>query len=114
MKLIAASCQPAAARSACAAAQELGNRSYLILEGKPEESRQLARDRDLAAAAAMIETYTKSAQGFRERTDALVARGAPAVRSALVEKLASIQFELVPFDREENEKGGAQIGRAHV
>ncbi|MDH3414240.1 MAG: hypothetical protein OEM98_17390, partial [Gammaproteobacteria bacterium] len=31
---------------ACAAAQELGNRSYLILEGTPEESRQLARDRD--------------------------------------------------------------------
>jgi GGDEF domain-containing protein len=31
---------------ACAAAQELGNRSYLILEGTPEESRRLARDRD--------------------------------------------------------------------
>ena len=31
---------------ACTAAQELGNRSYLILEGTPEESRQLARDRD--------------------------------------------------------------------
>jgi GGDEF domain-containing protein len=31
---------------ACAAAQELGNRSYMILEGTPEESRQLDRDRD--------------------------------------------------------------------
>ncbi len=31
---------------ACAAAQELGNRSYVILEGTPEESRRLARDRD--------------------------------------------------------------------
>ena len=31
---------------ACAAAQELGNRSYFILEGKPEESRRLAKDRD--------------------------------------------------------------------
>ncbi len=31
---------------ACAAAQELGNRSYFILEGKPEESRRLAEDRD--------------------------------------------------------------------
>ncbi len=31
---------------ACAAAQELGNRSYVILEGTPEESRRLAQDRD--------------------------------------------------------------------
>lgn len=31
---------------ACAAAQELGNRSYVMLEGTPEESRRLARDRD--------------------------------------------------------------------
>ncbi len=31
---------------ACAAAQELGNRSYFILDGAPEESRRLARDRD--------------------------------------------------------------------
>lgn len=31
---------------ACAAAQELGDRSYFILEGKPEESRRLAQDRD--------------------------------------------------------------------
>jgi GGDEF domain-containing protein len=31
---------------ACGAAQELGNRSYLILEGTPKESRELARDRD--------------------------------------------------------------------
>lgn len=31
---------------ACASAQELGNRSYLILEGTPAESRRLARDRD--------------------------------------------------------------------
>ncbi len=31
---------------ACAAAQELGNRSYFILEGSPDESRRLAQDRD--------------------------------------------------------------------
>ncbi|HSS65227.1 MAG TPA: GGDEF domain-containing protein [Gammaproteobacteria bacterium] len=31
---------------ACAAAQELGNRSYFILEGRAEESRRLAEDRD--------------------------------------------------------------------
>lgn len=31
---------------ACAAAQELGNRSYFVLDGAPEESRRLARDRD--------------------------------------------------------------------
>lgn len=31
---------------ACAAAQELGNRSYFLLDGTPEESRRLARDRD--------------------------------------------------------------------
>ena len=31
---------------ACAAAQELGNRSYFVLEGKPAETRRLAEDRD--------------------------------------------------------------------
>ena len=31
---------------ACAAAQELGDRSYFILEGTPDESRRLAQDRD--------------------------------------------------------------------
>lgn len=31
---------------ACAAAQELGDRSYVMLEGTPEESRRLAQDRD--------------------------------------------------------------------
>lgn len=31
---------------ACAAAQDLGNRSYVMLEGTKEESRRLARDRD--------------------------------------------------------------------
>lgn len=36
----------ARAMRACAAAGELGNRSYVILEGTPQESRDLARDRD--------------------------------------------------------------------
>lgn len=34
------------ARRACAAAQQLGNRSYFMLEGTPEELRRLGQERD--------------------------------------------------------------------
>lgn len=57
-----------------------------------------ARDEKLSEADALVDAYTKEAEGIRERADALAAKGAMAVRKALIEGLGRVQFEIAPHE----------------
>lgn len=67
-------------------------------EGKAE------RDRDVAQAEGLTAKYTKEAEGIRVRAEALEKKGSVVVREALIEKLASIRFTLVPYNRDPSPK----------
>ena len=64
------------------------------LAGKEEHERQLAR------AASLIGRYRQEAAAFLARSEAYAEHGTSAVRAALVEKLQSIVFEIVPVNPE--------------
>lgn len=57
-------------------------------------------DRDTAVAEGLRAKYTKEAEGILARAVALERRGRVVVREALIEKLASIRFTLVPYNRD--------------
>ena len=46
--------------------------------------------------------YTKEAEGILSRTEALAERGEVVVREALIKKLLSIDFTLIPYSRDPN------------
>lgn len=51
-------------------------------------------------AAALVERYTLEAISLRERLAALEVRGESVVRAALIDKLRSIEFSIVPYTRD--------------
>lgn len=55
----------------------------------------------LSQADSSEEKYTKEAEGFRARADALAAQGALAVRKRLIENLAKTEIILEPFESKE-------------
>jgi len=65
-----------------------------------EAEGQADLDRDTAVAEGLRAKYTKEAEGIQARTEALEHRGRVVVREALIEKLASITFTLVPYNRD--------------
>ena len=65
-----------------------------------EAEGQQQLDRSLADARGLVSKYTKEAEGIRARTAALEKRGRVVVREALIEKLSSIRFTLIPYSRD--------------
>jgi len=65
-----------------------------IAEGRGEQAELLAEARGLVAK------YTKEAEGIESRALALEQRGEVVVREALIEKLMSVNFTLVPYSRD--------------
>lgn len=61
-------------------------------------------DRDTAIAEGMRAKYTKEAEGIVARAAALEKKGRVVVREALIEKLASIHFTLIPYNRDPSPK----------
>lgn len=75
---------------------------------------QAAQAQRLAEAQGLEEKYRKEAEGIQARAAALEERGEVVVREAIIEKLASIRFTLVPYSRdpaptrlEHSDAGGA-------
>jgi hypothetical protein len=66
----------------------------LVSKGDAEKSRKEAQ------AKSLIERATSEAQGLAQRLAALEERGERVVRAALVDKLASIEFSIVPYTRD--------------
>jgi membrane protease subunit HflC len=76
---------------------EKGADAYAVERGfaaKAENAQLEQRARGLTAR------YTKEAQGILARVEALENRGQVVVREALIEKLKSINFTLVPYSRD--------------
>ena len=69
-----------------------------------EAQGQQELDRHTAEAAGMVAKYTKEAEGIRARTEALEKKGRVVVREALIKKLATIRFILVPYSRDPEPK----------
>jgi len=55
----------------------------------------------LSLADSSVEKYSKEAEGFRARADALAAQGQLAVRKTLIENLAKTEIVLEPFESKE-------------
>jgi hypothetical protein len=58
----------------------------------------------LAEAEGLRNKYTKEAEGIRDRAEALEKRGEVVVREAIIDKLASIRFTLIPYSRDPEPK----------
>jgi regulator of protease activity HflC (stomatin/prohibitin superfamily) len=58
------------------------------------------RAEKVAGARGLTEKYTKEAEGLRARAEALEKRGEVVVREALVQKLATVTFTLLPYSRD--------------
>ncbi|MCB9914123.1 MAG: hypothetical protein H6828_03110 [Planctomycetes bacterium] len=69
-----------------------------------EAEGQAERDRHVAEAEGLTAKYTKEAEGIRARAEALEKKGSVVVREALIAKLASIRFTLVPYNRDPSPK----------
>lgn len=66
------------------------------------------RKAELASAAdALVEQYTKEAEGLRARADALAAQGELAVRKRWIESLAKVEFSIEPV-RDADGEGGSR------
>lgn len=65
-----------------------------------EAQGQQELDKSMANARGLVAKYTKEAEGIRARTEALESRGRVIVREALIDKLASIRFTLIPYSRD--------------
>jgi len=70
-----------------------------IAAGNREQEEMASR------ADSLVTKYTSEAEGLQERADALAAKGLMAVRRALVDGLAKVQFEIKPF---EGQTGGVR------
>jgi len=85
------------------AAQRGAARETRLADSEAEEriaSASLERDERLGRAALIEERHRIEAQTLVARLARLETQGNLAVRAALVERLGSIQFDLVPYDRE--------------
>jgi len=69
-----------------------------------EAEGQQVLDRLTAEAQGLTAKYTKEAEGIQARATALEARGRVVVREALIQKLATIRFTLVPYSRDPQPK----------
>jgi len=65
------------------------------------EAGRLERERQLAQAEVLSERYREEAALLAARSEALAEHGLSAVRAALIDKLASISFQIVPSSQEE-------------
>lgn len=63
-------------------------------EGRATEARYLAN------AEGLVAKYTKEAEGIESRAKALAERGEVVVREALIQKLLTISFTLVPYSKD--------------
>ena len=54
----------------------------------------------LAEARGLVAKYTKEAEGIESRAQALEQRGEVVVREALIERLLTIKFTLIPYSRD--------------
>ncbi len=70
-----------------------------VHRAKLSEARTLRAERELQAAV-LTAKYTALAEDARARAAALRAHGTGAVRAALVDRLAGIQFQLLPYSRD--------------
>jgi hypothetical protein len=61
---------------------------------------ELEREQQLARAAALAQRYGEEAESLLARSKALAEHGLSAVRAALIEKLQTIAFEIVPVPPE--------------
>ena len=61
----------------------------------------------ISQADASVQKYTKEAEGFRAKADALAAQGELAVRQRLIENLKKVEFTIEPFDA-----AGADAGQS--
>ncbi len=86
-----------AQRDAERARAEAGN----AYEAKVRAGEQ-RRDELLSQADASVEKYTKEAEGFRARADAMAAQGELAVLKKLIENLAKTEIVLEPFESHED------------
>jgi membrane protease subunit HflC len=65
-----------------------------------EAQGQQERDKHIAEARGLVAKYTAEAEGIRAQTEALEKKGRVVVREALIQKLATIRFTLVPYSRD--------------
>jgi len=65
-----------------------------------------------AQATGLVDKYTKEAEGVLAQAKALEERGAVVVREALIEKLATIRFTLVPYSKDSAPKRLEHVGDA--
>ena len=80
---------------------EKGADAYAVEKGfaaKAENAQLVQR------SVGMTAKYTKEAEGILARTEALEKRGDVVVREALIEKLQTIEFTLVPYNRDPTPK----------
>ncbi|MFT5154545.1 MAG: hypothetical protein ACI841_004553, partial [Planctomycetota bacterium] len=73
-------------------------------EGSAEKSQLVAQARGLEAK------YRAEAEGLESKAKALEQRGEVVVREALIKKLASISFTLVPYSRDPVPKRLEHVG----
>jgi len=74
-----------------------GADAFAIQRVAEGEARRAER---LAEAQGLEEKYRKEAEGIAARAQALEQRGEVVVREAIIQKLASIQFTLIPYNRD--------------
>jgi regulator of protease activity HflC (stomatin/prohibitin superfamily) len=90
--------------------KEAERESILVMKGADrykvtrEAEGKAERDRFTAQAEGLTAKYTKEAEGIRARAAALEQRGSVVVREALIDKLSSIRFTLVPYSRDPSPK----------
>lgn len=76
------------------------------------------RAQRLAEAEGLEEKYRKEAEGITARAKALEERGEVVVREAIIQKLASIDFTLIPYNRDPSPKRlehtDARTANAHL
>jgi regulator of protease activity HflC (stomatin/prohibitin superfamily) len=78
------------------------------------EAAQLAREEKLAQAAVTEQRHRAEAAAFEARLAAIESQGELAVRAALVERLGTITFDLVPYEKTEDANGSRVRRTAHA
>ncbi len=62
------------------------------------------RTRKEQEAEARVASYTQQAEGLAAKATAVASQGEEAVRSALIDRLASIEFNIIPYSRDASPK----------
>jgi membrane protease subunit HflC len=70
---------------------------YALMRSEAAKAMRAERE---ATAGALVERYTREAEGLAARALALAARGPEAVREAWIARLAEIEFTLIPYSHD--------------